>query len=152
MASFKVETLIPQVDLHSVWHGSYNIAGAFQNPLSLGVTDIMFSWLSSHLFVLFSASLGKKIVSSVFKFLASTSQTEPVVLHAMSRFGDPPHANTSKIHRYVFRALDWFIQLPDIYLSVCPWGPLMSTLLKLNSLPSLPPDFQLFLHFHLSEC
>lgn len=89
MASFKVETLIPQVDLPSVWHGAYSMAGAFQNPLSLGVTDIMFSWLSSHLFVLFSASLGKKIVSSVFTFLASTPQTEPVVLHAMSHFGDP---------------------------------------------------------------
>lgn len=50
MASFKVETLIPQVGPHHAWHSACNIAGAFLNLLSLDVSDIMLSWLSSHLF------------------------------------------------------------------------------------------------------
>lgn len=66
------------MDPHSVWHDAWDIAGAFQNPLSLGVNDIMPSWLSSHLFELSSASLSEKVISSVLSLLVSTSHTEPI--------------------------------------------------------------------------
>lgn len=61
-------------------------------------------------------SLRKKIVSLLFHLLASTFHTEPVGLHAMLHFSDTSHANASQINRYLSQALDWFVQLPGIYL------------------------------------
>lgn len=133
--------LIPHVDPHSVWHGDDNRAVAFQNPF-FGVSDIVFFWPSSHLFVLFLQQEGSVLsVQSSGIYLSNRT----VVLHMMSHFSDTPHTNTSQINKYFFRALGWFVQLPDIYLSVYPWDPLISTCLKLNSLSFPPPDVQLFL-------
>lgn len=128
------------------------IAHMFSKPLSLSISDNMLSGLSSYLFVLTSGSYGKKVQSPVFSFLASTFHTEPVGLHAISHFSNIPHANASQINRYVFQTLEWFVQLPGIYLYLCIPETLWCHLVNwTHYLPLLRTSNSSYM-VHLSKC
>lgn len=75
MASFKVETLIPQVTPYHAWHSACNIADSFLNFISLGCLPIS---LDSP-----SGSLGKKVVSLLFHLLASTFHMDFMLSYAL---------------------------------------------------------------------